>query len=102
MPKSRLIVAVIEGKARAAQADRDDALGIDEPFLDAVPEQRAVIVRVAPEAVIGVGVGVEMNDADRPALDGAFPDGIGGAVIAARGEDRRAARARSAQKGRSA
>jgi hypothetical protein len=64
------LVRVID---RAADADLDGPPRVDQPLLDGPPERRAVgVAMIAEIAVVGVGMRVEMNEAERPVLgDGA-------------------------------
>ena len=39
--------------------------GIEQAFLDGAAERRAVVVAAAEEAVVGVGMGVEMDQPER-------------------------------------
>jgi hypothetical protein len=51
--------------ARAADADLDGAVRIDQPFLDGAADPGAVGETVAAEiAVVHIGVGVELDQAD--------------------------------------
>ena len=60
---------IVEIVHRAAQADLHGALGIEHALLDGAPERRAMRIFEAAEiAVIEVGMGIEMDHADRPLL----------------------------------
>ena len=49
---------------RAADADLDDALGIEQAFLDGAAEGGAVVEAGAEIVVAGVAMGVDMDHAD--------------------------------------
>ena len=64
-------VLVVEGEVlgaveRPADADLDHAARIDQPLLDRAPERRAVEELAAEVLVPGVGMRVEVHDAERP------------------------------------
>ena len=67
----------VDRRPVAAQADLDEVRAVDRAGLDEPPHRRAVAGEHAPVVVGGVGVGVEVDDADaaRPADlgDGASP-----------------------------
>ena len=51
---------------RAADADLDDAVGIDQPLVHGAAERRAVMEARAKVVVAGVAMGVDMDHADGP------------------------------------
>src|SRR5690606_16838787 len=55
-----------------ADADLQAALRVDQTFLDGAAERGAVVVLLAVETLVGVGMAVEVDEAQRPVLgDGA-------------------------------
>ena len=91
MPALSRPVLLVGRIHRAADADLDHPFRIDQPLLDGAAERRAVGVFLAAEiAVAGVGMGVEMNDADRPLAGDGAQDRQGDQMVAAGRERRRA------------
>ena len=91
MPTLRRQVLLVGGIHRAAHADLDRPLGIDQALLDGAAERRAVGVFLAAEiAVAGVGMGVEMDQADRPLAGDRAQDRQGDQMVAAGRQRRRA------------
>ncbi len=75
----------------AAQADLDVARRVDPALLDEPVHDRAVRQRRAEHRLAGVGVRVEVDQADRPAAAGDRADvGLGDRVIAAEHDRQRA------------
>ena len=75
---------------RAADADLDHPLRVDQPLLDGAAERRAMGIFLAAEiAVAGVGMGVEMHDPDRPLAGDRAQDRQGDEMIAAGRQRRR-------------
>ena len=62
-----------------------EPIGLDEAFLDGAAKRRAVGVFLSPKiAVAGVGMGVEMDEPDRPLAGDRAQDRQGDEMIAAR------------------
>ena len=64
MPCSRIQSNIVERRPVAAQPDLHEVAALDRARLDEPAHRRAVTGEDAPVVVGGVGVGVEMDDAD--------------------------------------
>src|SRR5947208_11675183 len=69
-PRAATVLRAIQ---RAADAELHRPSRIDQAFLDGAPAPGAMGVALAPVAVPGVGVGVEVDQADRAVAPGDRP-----------------------------
>ena len=77
-------VEIVGGIAGAAQPDLDAALAVEQAFLDGAAERRAMGDRLAEHGVVDVGMGIDMDQADRAVLLRHRPqDRKGDGVVAA-------------------